>query len=405
MITTSLIYDRRKKAADARDKKGMVEIRIILNRKSYYISTGVRVLKNKWKNGYIVNCAEAADLNERLASLVHRTNRIVNGYIENGTALNMADVKSQVFRAIEESKNNRNDFLEWFGSEAATLQLAPGTLKHYKTVETRLTEYGMMTGWGDLTAENLYKWDAWLHRLPGFPGKSERITDAGVFKYHKVLKAMLNRAERFGKIARNPYALVRFKRGEHERVDYLTAEEMDAVRALDLHTSSELSKARDLFVFQMFTGLSYGDTQVFDIGAYRCIDGRWVNVGERVKTGTAYISELLPPVVDVLERYGWKVPRISNQDYNRSLKAIGGMAGITMPLHSHVARHTFATWMLSKGAKIENVSRMLGHTNITQTQRYAKVLAKSVHDEFEKVRPFTENIPAGNAGAVPAPNN
>ena len=38
--------------------------------------------------------------------------------------------------------------------------------------------------------------------------------------------------------------------------------------------------------------------------------------------------------------------------------------------------------MLSNGAKIENVSAMLGHTNITQTQRYAKVLAKSVHDDF-----------------------
>jgi site-specific recombinase XerD len=54
-------------------------------------------------------------------------------------------------------------------------------------------------------------------------------------------------------------------------------------------------------------------------------------------------------------------------------------------LHSHMGRHTFATMMLSKGAKIENVSRMLGHTNITQTQRYAKVLAKDVYDDFEKV--------------------
>jgi site-specific recombinase XerD len=61
------------------------------------------------------------------------------------------------------------------------------------------------------------------------------------------------------------------------------------------------------------------------------------------------------------------------------------MAGIKIKMHSHLARHTFATWMLRNGAKIENVSRMLGHTNITQTQRYAKVLAQSVHEEFERV--------------------
>lgn len=37
------------------------------------------------------------------------------------------------------------------------------------------------------------------------------------------------------------------------------------------------------------------------------------------------------------------------------------------------------------GAKIENVSKMLGYTNITQTQRYAKVLARSVQDEFDRM--------------------
>lgn len=62
------------------------------------------------------------------------------------------------------------------------------------------------------------------------------------------------------------------------------------------------------------------------------------------------------------------------------------MAGITTRLHSHLGRHTFATWMLSNGVKIENVSRMLGHTNITQTQRYAKVIAQSVHDDYDMIR-------------------
>ena len=61
------------------------------------------------------------------------------------------------------------------------------------------------------------------------------------------------------------------------------------------------------------------------------------------------------------------------------------MAGIKTRLHSHLARHTFATYMLRNGAKIENVSRMLGHTNIRQTQRYAKVLAQSVHDDFDMI--------------------
>lgn len=85
-----------------------------------------------------------------------------------------------------------------------------------------------------------------------------------------------------------------------------------------------------------------------------------------------------PPVVEMLKRNGWRVPRMNNQRYNQMLKAIGMVIGIER-LHSHMGRHTFATWMLSQGAKIENVSRMLGHTDIKMTQRYAEVLAKDVY--------------------------
>ena len=54
-------------------------------------------------------------------------------------------------------------------------------------------------------------------------------------------------------------------------------------------------------------------------------------------------------------------------------------------MHSHMARHTFATWMLRNQVPIEHVSKMLGHTNITQTQRYAKIVAEDIHNDYRKV--------------------
>jgi integrase len=144
----------------------------------------------------------------------------------------------------------------------------------------------------------------------------------------------------------------------------------------------------------MYTGLSYSDSQAFDIKDYKRVpvadaDGsrgeRWVNVGERIKTGVAYVSQLLPPVVEILERYGWQTPKINNTQYNACLKVIQQALGFTSKLHSHLARHTFATWMLANGVPLEHVSKMVGHSNIRQTQRYAKVLAKSVHEDFEMV--------------------
>ena len=90
-------------------------------------------------------------------------------------------------------------------------------------------------------------------------------------------------------------------------------------------------------------------------------------------------------MVKVLKKYKWQLPRLDNADYNKTLKLIGEAAGITTRMHTHLARHTFATMMLRNGAKFENVGKMLGQKNLRQTQRYAKVLAQSVHDDYSAI--------------------
>jgi integrase len=160
---------------------------------------------------------------------------------------------------------------------------------------------------------------------------------------------------------------------------------MKRIETLKLPTGSVLDVVRDLFVFQMYTGLAYSDMQAFDFSLYKLVDGEYVYNGERIKTGVQYTSQLLPPVIRVLKKYGMKVPKVSNQDYNRHLKSIGLLAEIHTRMHTHLARHTFATYMLSHKADITNVSKALGHKNIQQTMRYAKVLPESVFADFEKV--------------------
>ena len=56
---------------------------------------------------------------------------------------------------------------------------------------------------------------------------------------------------------------------------------------------------------------------------------------------------------------------------------------LCLPILFHQRRHTFATMCLNYGVKIENVSKMLGHTNVRTTQEYAKVLNTEVEKEFE----------------------
>lgn len=390
MITTKIIFDRRGQAKQR--KEGIVEVRVTIDRKSIYISTGVHVHYNEWAAGRIVNRRDADVLNDRLAIIYEKVCQSVNESVKQGVKLDTESVKHEVWKIVE-SLSDEPTFIEWIEKQIPLLGVSEGTAKHYDPLVTRLTEWGKMTKWKDVTVENIANFDAWLHTLTKpmsdarrkAGAKPEKLSDGGIYNYHKCLKALLHRALSFGIIDRNPYDRLKFKRGYRENVEYLTDEEMSRFEALILPKGSQLDVVHDLFIFQMYTGLPFSDMQAFDGSDYKWDGHAWRNVGERIKTGVAYVSQLLSPVVRVLEKYGWEIPKISNADYNRHLKTLGQMAGIKTRLHSHLARHTFATWMLRNGASIENVSKMLGHTNITQTQRYAKVQAVSVYDDFEKV--------------------
>ena len=144
-------------------------------------------------------------------------------------------------------------------------------------------------------------------------------------------------------------------------------------------------RKKDTLIDSVSTGLSYADTQAFDISDYKNVGGRWVNTGNRIKTGVPYVSQLMPQAVEVLERYGMQTPKVNNVQYNASLKIIQQALGIRTRLHSHLGRHTFGTRMQALGAKLENVQRMMGHKDIRMTQRYAKVLAESVRDDFAMI--------------------
>ena len=380
MITTNIVFDRKKQAKTT--GTGTLEVRITISRKSYWISTGIRVRESEWRAGKVVNRPDAQTLNDRLAIIYQKVADEVNRCIEVGEAISTDDIRAKVWQTTQ-AMNDDPVLLEWIEEHIPRLGLVEGTIKHYRTLLARLTEYGEIRRWKDATKENLTRFDLWLHQRKNTNG--ENISDAAVYKYHKCLKALFNRAVLFDKIDRNPYDRLKFKRGEKESVEYLTEEEMKRFEAIILPAGSALDIAHDLFIFQMYTGLPYSDMMAFDIKDYKWSGKSWKRLGSRIKTGVPYVSSLLPPVVKVLEKYDYQLPHINNADYNKQLKALGLMAGIATRLHSHLARHTFATYMLRNGVKIENVSKMLGHTNITQTQRYAKVLAQSVHDDFDMI--------------------
>ena len=415
MIRISLVFDHHKRTP--KGEEGPVEVRVTVNRKPYYINTGVRVREDRlvgnalrdveYKDdaGILRRTDDADVLNERLTAIVRLVEKEVNRCLDGQYPIDVAEIRRKVWdSASVKTCEDEPTLVNWIRAMSDDADITLNTKLRYHTLCKRLLEYGKITKWCDLSPDNIYGWDVWLRQqeVPLSDGQRERgvkprkIQPVAVYNYHKLLKAMLNRAVMLGVIENNPYDRMKgaFKREANEKIEYLTEEQMNKLMDLTPVPGSQMEMAKDLFVFQMFTGLSYADTQTFDLSQYQKeivrdeITGeetvRWKHIGERVKTGVPYVSMLLPPVVDVLERNGWRVPKMNNQRYNQMLKAIGMCIGVER-LHSHMGRHTFATWMLSNGARIENVSRMLGHTDIKMTQRYAKVLAEDVYDEFDSV--------------------
>lgn len=391
-VTNSIVWDHRGRVPEG--GKGQVEIRITVDRKSYYFGTGIRVHKSELVAGQIVNCPGAKELNERIVLIYSKVLAHVNAYVDAGVPINTEDIRQKVWQVVE-MHSDKSIFIEWCEKQIPLLGVTDGTEKHYNPLVTRLTQFGRIQKWDDITVENIVLFDAWLRTLTKpisdarlkTGEKPEKLSTGGIYNYHKCLKALLNRALSFGKIESNPYDRLKgkFKRGEKENVEYLTEDEMRRFESIILPKGSALDIAHDLFIFQMYTGLPFSDMQAFDMNEYKFDGTKWHNVGTRIKTGTPYVSSILPPALRILEKYNYEIPKMNNADYNHQLKALQQMARIKTRLHSHLARHTFATFMLRNGVKIENVSKMLGHTNITQTQRYAKVLAQSVQDEYDMI--------------------
>ena len=356
----AVIFDRKKVAPK---KEGLFEIRIKYGARYRYYSTGIRAKRQS---------ALTSDEAARLAAIETGITRRITEMIEHGVAIDIDEALR-----LTVSGSHPMELLDFFNDRANERHMAEGTRKHYFTTLHKLNDWGQMTIFSDCTVENITKFDEYLHGLG--------IGDGGIYTYHKCLKSVLNDAESFGKITYNPYARLkrRIRRGEKQTIDYLTEQEFEKVRTTFM-PSLFLEHARDLFVFQTFTALSYTDLVQFDINEYRHEGGRYYKVDNtRIKTGKKYVTQLLSPAVTIGEKYDWHLPIMTNQEYNRALKLVAMAAGVR-PIHTHMARSTFATWALSHGVPMQNVSRMLGHTSVTMTmRRYAKVLETDVRSNFD----------------------
>ena len=270
----------------------------------------------------------------------------------------------------------RQSFVKFCRDHLEQENLAKNSIKDTNVVLNAVEASGILKTLADLTKANVFAFDAWLRR-------QKDKSDYTIHGYHKKVKKYTKILWQLEMIASDPYQYVKFPKGSNKERNPLTEKELIKIRKLKC--TGHLERARDRFIFMAYTGLAFCDMDLFDFDTmteerkdYTYIDG------ERLKTGSKFFTPILPPAMDVLKKYDYKLPKITNQKLNEYCHVIESLCEIHKPVTCHIARHSFATLMLYYGFTLEEVKKMLGHKDIKTTQIYAKLSTKMLEDSVKK---------------------
>ena len=361
-----LIFDR-KKQCTAKGGEGDVEIYVYHNGRKRYLSTGVRVRKREYKDGVISVRIDAVELNKRLQWCVQTIQEQVNAMVEKDMVA-LGDLRIDV-------TDRSDDFWQWAYDYVNEKRVSEGTRRNLIGMLNKVREASDIKEFADVTAQAIDRID----RNLGYLKESSRAA------YHATFKSVVYHAYRLKKIASYPYECFTFhEKQSTRRIKYLGAEELAKLEAISGTLHKLLQKSLDIFLLGCYTGLRYSDISQLRRENMCVKNGiRWLT-GEQQKTGNDYAIVASDKVVEILDRYDWDVSEHASQ-LNRRLKTIARIAGVREDITMHQSRHTFATKALGKGVRMEVVSKMLGHTDIKMTQRYAKVLNDEVAKGFEMI--------------------
>lgn len=216
-----------------------------------------------------------------------------------------------------------------------------------------------------------------------------------VIRYMKCLKKITNLARANDWMAKDPFLGIRFHEKEVVR-EFLTMDELQTIYRKEFPLE-RLTLVRDVFIFAAFTGLAFIDVQqLAPEHIVRDNNGNlWIRK-PRQKTKNMCNIPLLDIPQEILRKYanhptcrkkGVLLPVPCNQKMNSYLKEIADICMIRKNLTTHCARHSYATSVcLANGVSLENVAKMLGHSNIKMTQHYARVLDSSILRDMNQVQ-------------------
>ncbi|MDW3197466.1 MAG: site-specific integrase [Cytophagales bacterium] len=373
--------------------------RITVNGKRAEISTGKKVIPEKWNvsAGRVRGTGEQARIiNRHLDKMRVKLDKIHDRLQEEDQFISAQSIKNIYLGKT----NKQHSLLELFRHHNSQMkaqlgkEYSQGTLERYETTLKHLERF----------IKHQYQRDDYMLRelkyafIADFEFYLKSVKNIGhntTMKYLSYFKKIVFLALKNEWIERDPFARFEMTLKEVKK-GYLTKEELSDLYQKEFQVE-RLEQVRDIFLFCCYTGLAYADVKkLTPEHISKGLDGEYWIFVERTKTGSSSNVPLLPQASELMEKYqdhpetvnsGHLLPVISNQKMNAYLKEIANLCGITKNITFHMARHTFATTVtLSNGVAIETVGNMLGHKNLKTTQVYAKVVQEKVSEDMKALK-------------------
>jgi len=383
----------------AKDGKSTVYLRVTVNGQRCETSVSLRVDLKKWNTvaeKVIGDSREDQELNFRLDTIRMRIMQIYREMEFDNVEINAKKIIDQYLGRNEKPTIMLLDVFREHNERCHKLAgkgMAPATVERYET-SLKHTANFMQFSYGkedipitDVNHKFIKDYEFYL--------KTERnCSHNSATKYLKNFKKIIRIALANEYITKDPFANIRFTLDEVER-DFL--EDSEIQRIIDKRIPIErLAVVRDIFVFQCMTGLSYSDVKGLRREHIATDNNgkQWIRK-KRQKTNNMCNIPLLDVAQQIMKRYedhpecirrGTLFPVPCNQKLNAYLKELADICGIEKQISSHTGRHSYATSVcLANGVSIENVAKMLGHSDTKMTRHYAKVLDKSIMRDMEQV--------------------
>lgn len=343
-----------------------------------YFSPNVKINKNLWDKGTNQVKPDHPDhilLNAQIEAMRKKLNWIGKEYAESGKTLT-----GELLRIEMEALPPSSCLNDYIGIQIELDRpgLKYSTYKRLKSVLKNLSEFRTIT-FAQCDTQFIREYHNHLLKT---------MQQSSTPKNHKVLSKYIRRAINDGLLDKNPYFSFKIPAFAKRKV-YLTDDELKRIREKEI-TIERLQIVRDMFIFMCNTGMEYADMTALTHENIATIEGKKFIVKSRIKVeGEIQAIPIFPEALGIIEKYstgtGKIFPARSNQRLNSYLKEIGTICGINKELSTIVARHTFATLMLTMGMPLETVSHMMGHSNTKTTRIYAKLVVSKITNDLTRL--------------------